>query len=141
MPRVSAEALLIPKKVQQLPKLEPLDAMNERQAQVWRAVVASMPADYFSSAQVHILAAYCSAVCIRQDVEREMEAEQARKRPRRDVLAELRRDLAKWLETENRLARSMRLTHQAVFHRETAGTRTRDAKTSLAAIAAEMNGD
>jgi hypothetical protein len=128
MPRISTEALLTPKKAQTLPKLEPLDTLGPRQAEVWRATVAPLPADYFSSAQTRILAAYCSAVIRREDVEAELEAEMARKRPRRGVIRELRQDLKGWLETENRLARSMRLTHQSVTRPETTATRVKAGK-------------
>jgi hypothetical protein len=141
MPRISADALLAPKIAQQAPKLDPLDTLGPRQAEVWRAVVASMPPDYFSSAQTRLLASYCSAVVTREDVEADLLAEQARKRPRRDVIRELRHDLMKWLETENRLARSMRLTHQSTYHKETAGRAHNSGKLSAAEIAAEMNGD
>ena len=82
MPRKSADALLTLPRGGEQPKLDPLDNMNERQAAVWRAVVACLPADYFSSAQTRQLADYCSAVCVREDIERELEYELAKKRPR-----------------------------------------------------------
>jgi hypothetical protein len=139
MPRKSADALLTLPRGGERPKLDPLDTLNERQAAVWRAVVACLPADYFSSAQTRQLAAYCSAVCVREDIERELAAELAKKRPRFEVVSALRRDLKTWIETENRLARSMRLTHQSVYHAETAGTRAKAGKLSAADIERELN--
>jgi hypothetical protein len=141
MPRKSAEALLTPARGGELPKLDPLDTLSERQAAVWRAVVACLPPDYFSSAQTRQLAAYCSAVCEREDIERELAAEQAKKRPRFEVVSALRRAKKEWLEVENRLARSMRLTHQSVYHNETAHTRHKAGAASAAEIERELNDD
>src|SRR5215510_2381495 len=99
MPRKSAEELLTLPRGGEQPKLDPLDNLNERQAAVWRAVVACLPADYFSSAQTRQLAAYCCAVCVREDIEHELEYELAKKRPRFEIVSVLRRDLKGWVET------------------------------------------
>jgi hypothetical protein len=138
MPRESIDALLTPKMAKQGPKLEPLDTLGPRQAAVWRATVDALPADYFSSAQTRILAAYCSAVCEREDVEAELVAEKARKRPRAKVIKEKRIELKGWMETENRLARSMRLTHQSVYQQATANTRHKQGKATQGASALQL---
>lgn len=141
MPRVSVEALLTPKVAQPVPKLDPLDTLGEREASVWRAVVSTMPADYFSSAQVRLLSAYCSAVCVREDIEAELAAERRKKRSRGKVITRKRIELKGWMETENRLARSMRLTHQSVYQHTTAFTAHKKGKASAADIARELNED
>jgi hypothetical protein len=138
MPRKSAEALLTQANPQHLPKLDPLDGMTERQGNVWRAVVAALPADYFNSAQSRQLSLYCSTVCQREDVERELALETAKPKPRASVVREMRKALGEWMERENRLARSMRLTHQAVYHKETAG-RAASKGRSAEDILAELN--
>lgn len=141
MPRTAAEALLTQPIGPQAPRLDPLDTLTPRQAEVWRAVVAALPPDYFNTAQTRQLGAYCVAVCQREDVSRELEREQAKRKPRRAEVAELRRELGDWMERENRFARSLRLTHQAVYHPETAGTKTRKGQASAADLMREMNED
>ena len=141
MPRISADALLTPTPRRDQPKLDVPYDFDERKGAVWRSVVNAMPSDYFSSAQVDHLRSYCTAVCIVLDLEAELAAEMRRKKPREKVIDRKRSDLKQWLMTKDRLARSMRLTHQSVMHNETAATAHRRGKVSAADIMRELNED
>jgi hypothetical protein len=138
MPRKSPDAILTPPPVRAAPKLDVPYNLNERQGAIWRAVTDAMPADYFSSAQVPQLTSYCVAVCIRQDIEAELERELAKKKPREKVVDRKRMDLKQWMLTTDRLARSMRLTHQAVLYEATAGNAHKRGKATQGASALQL---
>jgi hypothetical protein len=141
MPRKSVEELLTPSAVvaAALKPDAPYD-FSERKAEVWRAVVGSLPADYFSPAQQPHLRSYCTAVVQLQQAEAKLEHAQARKHaPRQELLDKYLAEVKYWLETENRLARSMRLTHQSVYQHTTANTAHKRGKASAADIMRELN--
>lgn len=124
MPRKSNAALLVP----EMPKAEmlrpdvPYD-LNENEGAVWNAIVDTMPADYFSPAQVPMLKTLCQMVVEQADAKAKWEAEKAKKKPNEKKLVEKRRE---WMQTADmvmRLMRSMRLTHQSVYFPQTAASK------------------
>jgi hypothetical protein len=124
----SAASLLTPTAISNLPKPEIPYDLTEPESRVWQAVVNALPADYFSSAQMDGLKSLCQCVVMKCEAKAELEAEKSKKRPRLTVLAQKKRDWVRLVELEHKLMRSMRLTHQAVYHHRTAATRHKDGK-------------
>lgn len=138
MPRKSVEDLLTPTPVSGVKLDAPYD-FSERKGDVWRAIVSALPADYFSPAQIPHLRNYCGAVVQCQFWEARLEKEQARRKPRDAELDKLEGKVRYWMEFENKLARSMRLTHQSVYQHTTANTAHQRGKTDAAELMREMN--
>jgi hypothetical protein len=138
MPRKSPDAILTPPPVRSAPKLEIPYALSDAEGAIWRAVTDAMPADYFSSAQVGQLQSYCEAMVIKASIKAELDREMAKKKPREKVIEKKRAELNKWITTANQLARSMRLTHQAVYDHQTAFSRHKSGKATQGASALQL---
>jgi hypothetical protein len=120
--RKSADALAIvasgPLEVVQRPDA-PYDLTDE-QVDEWRAVVGSLPADWFQRGNHQLLSQYCRHVIAARRIAQLIEQCAKQKNiDRKDFL-----DLLKQQESESRaisaLLRSMRLTQQSVMRAETA---------------------
>ena len=96
--------------------------LTERQAQVWRDTVATMPAGWFNRSHTPLLVSYCRHVCRAADLEKVLRETMA---PGSDATVDDADRLLKMAERETRAitacARSLRLTIQSQMHARTAG--------------------
>ena len=96
--------------------------LTDEEADEWRAVVASMPADHFARSHYPILAQYCRHVIASRRIAQL--DERCCKNKKEFSLIEYK-ELRKMMATESlaimRLARSMRLTHQAIYKANATG--------------------
>lgn len=96
--------------------------LTDEEADEWRAVVASMPADHFARSHYPILAQYCRHVIASRRIAQLVErcCKNSKKFDREEL-----KELLKMQATESlaimRLARSMRLTHQAIYKANATG--------------------
>jgi hypothetical protein len=112
-------------------------SLTKEQVKVWRAVVATKPADWFTADSHPLLIGYCRAVVMADQLSAEVEAVAALIRlPAADASGDeiksyatafgLRKELLKQRSAEvdkiTSLARSMRLTQQSRLKAETADT-------------------
>lgn len=81
---------------------EPPADLNEAQAKVWRAAVDTKPPDFFDAAQFPILADYCRAVVLQNELSEKLCASQIN-------------DFDKLAKLKTSLARSLRLTNQSRY--------------------------
>ncbi len=129
MPRQSSAALSVHQAAAvEVPRPDVPYDLTEAEGAVWNAVVSTMPADYFSPAQLPMLKMLCQMVVEAADLKRRLDAEKARRRPNAKYVSEKRRD---WMQVSNmvvNLMRQMRLTHQSVYFAQTAGSRQKAAR-------------
>lgn len=96
--------------------------LTDEEADEWRAVVASMPADHFARSHYPILAQYCRHVIASRRIAQL--DERCCKNKKEFSIIEYK-ELRKMMATESlaimRLARSMRLTHQAIYKANATG--------------------
>jgi hypothetical protein len=112
-------------------------SLTKEQVKVWRAVVATKPADWFTADSHPLLIGYCRAVVMADQLSAEVEAVAALMRFPDDMadaeeikaytgLFAMRKELLKQRSAEvdkiTSLARSMRLTQQSRLKAETADT-------------------
>jgi hypothetical protein len=101
---------------------EPPVDLTPAQAQVWRAVASTKPADWFTADSHPLLAAYCRHVVAADRIARLIDNLEAEERP---DLGEYNH-LLKMRDRESRamvgLARSMRLTQQSRYDHKTGHT-------------------
>jgi phage terminase small subunit len=77
MPRKSSEAIWA-ENIRALnaprpgPRPEPPDYLNQRAAEVWRAIVAARPPEYFDPAAQHLLASFCASAATADLVHEQM---------------------------------------------------------------------
>jgi recombinational DNA repair ATPase RecF len=99
---------------------DPPKDLTREQAREWRAVVQSMPPDWFQREHHSILAAYCAHVCRRRFLDKALAVQTL------DNAEDVTQydKLAKAAERETRAllacARSMRFTHQSRYDERTA---------------------
>jgi hypothetical protein len=120
MPRKSTAEQL----VKQVP-FEPVrpDApyfLNDEEAEVWRRIVGSLPADYFAAFQWDLLTELCGHLIELRYVKRQLEAERRKRKPNLKVAKDWKLQWSKETTTVNQLMRAMRLTHQSVYDKKVA---------------------
>lgn len=71
MPRKSAAALSILPLPSLVERPSPPDTLGEREAELWTAIVDSLPADWFAPGDRPVLAAYVTSVALHERVSRE----------------------------------------------------------------------
>ena len=126
--RKSAESLTVV--TEAIPvRPDPPDSLTRRQAEVWRAVVATKPADWFTADSQPLLVAYCKAVENHERISTEIEkANKAKlsgeKLKEYEKLIVLQEKQARLMAT---LATKMRLTQMSRYRAETADTAHRRA--------------
>ena len=112
MPRKStAELLVPPTPKRELPRPDVPYDLNEAEGAVWHAVVDTMPADYFTPAQIPMLKIMCQMSVDSVELKAQLDAEKAKKRVNHKRVEARRRE---WVH-----ATSMRLTQQAAKRLET----------------------
>lgn len=105
---------------------EPPAELTDEQAQLWRAVVATKPTDWFTDDSHPLLVGYCKHVTSFRSLNEQIDAFDAHwlRDPegvkRCDMLMRMRDRESKRVES---LARSMRLTQQSRYKAETAHNR------------------
>ena len=70
MPRKSAAALNVVRVMGE--RFQPPPDFNEAQAREWRAIVDSLPADYFRPSDISLLSAYCVAAAFYREAAEDM---------------------------------------------------------------------
>lgn len=104
----------------------PPDELTDEQADIWRAVVATKPATWFTEDTHPLLMGYCRHVVAGRSLARMIDAFDMALAETEDGLKRYEK-LLQMRERESRamtaLARSMRLTQQAQLKAETAATR------------------
>jgi|SRR5882724_10361184 len=95
--------------------------LTDEEADVWRSVVSSMPADHFAPSHYPILAQYCRHVIASRRIAQLVERCCKAKKFDREELKELLKMQATESLAIMRLARSMRLTHQAIYKANATG--------------------
>ena len=111
--------------------LAPPHDLSAEQSEVWGAVVATKPADWFDAGSVPLLAAYCRAVVESRKVSALVESMTADMLLLDDGLKrykDLRRLQAELSGEVNTLARAMRLTQQARYRADAAAVADGKAK-------------
>lgn len=121
--RKSGESLAVatiagPLEVVQRPDA-PYDLTDE-QVDEWRAVVASLPADWFQRGNHALLSQYCREIVAARRVAQLIEQCVAGKEIDRKELLELLKQQESSSRTISALLRSMRLTQQSIMRAETA---------------------
>jgi hypothetical protein len=104
------------------PRLQPPASMPTEQAEVWRQVVQSLPAEWFSAEQTSLLLAYCNHVARAAQIQ----AALSKLDPIGDLETFDKLCKAAGMESARitMLARSMRLTQQSRLRAETASNRS-----------------
>lgn len=128
--RKSQGALQSVAPVENIPRCPPPAELSEFEAHIWTATVNTKPADWFQADTLPLLLSYCKHVSHAATLDREIAAfdpawlrdDDGLKRYK--VLTDMRERESR---AQTALARSMRLTHQAQVHRETAGVKSRKA--------------
>jgi hypothetical protein len=127
VPRKSAASLSVVTQIVDHRPPVPAD-MPPAQAEIWRGIVNRLPHDWFKREHLEMLQAYCQHAAIAQTLARSIETFDPSWLRLDDGLARLDQ-LSKVLDREHRamvmLARSMRLTHQSMYDRQAAATKSR----------------
>ena len=113
--RKSATAVAVARPVETVPRLEvPLDLTPE-QTDIWHAVAASRPADWWDSGNAHLLSQYCRHVIQARRLAQLIDAEMAR--PELDIRAIATLDALQNKNTMSirALAASMRISQQSNY--------------------------
>ena len=127
--RQSAAALAVVREDTNLSRLpEPPSHLSPMQSQLWRIVVGTKPADWFTEDTHPILEAYCqhaaSAQCLSEKISAlEYSGEAFSEIEEYERLLKMRDRETKAAEAR---ARSMRLTHQARWQPATAAAKSKD---------------
>ena len=107
----------------------PPEGFGKPEADIWRRIVAAMPASWFKREHLDMLARYCQHQVRAERFNRWANATTGETLNDGFSLEDFDR-LCRMAERESRaslaLARSMRITHQAQLRAETAGTRNRN---------------
>ncbi len=119
-------AALTSSPLETIPRLSPPDHLNEEQRQEWIELVNSMPAEHFSLCNKGILELYVCHLVSARDLTRKINGIEKRGptesnrvlRTRRKKLGELTQLRIKESNAATLLARSMRLTQQAIYRGE-----------------------
>lgn len=96
--------------------------LTDEESDVWRTVVSSMPAEHFAPSHYPILAQYCRHVIASRRIAQLVERCSKNKKFDRVEFKELLKMQATESLAIMRLARSMRLTHQAIYKANATGT-------------------
>jgi hypothetical protein len=104
---------------------EPPADLNEKQADIWRSVVATKPADWFAPDSFPLLVAYCRAIVVHHSISEQIDSfdmawladDDGLKRY--DKLASIQERQARLIAS---LATRMRLSQQSRYKAETAST-------------------
>jgi hypothetical protein len=129
MPRKSAASLAV---VTPLPgpRAAPPPRLTPEAAALWKAVVATKPAEWFTEDSLPLLESYCTATVMFREIQVQIDALPRplaqRELPILDKLLAMREREIRTLTT---LARSMRLSQQARYRGEVASTAHRRATT------------
>ena len=112
---------------QPLPLLEAPTYLTTEQRELWYAVVASKPADWFRADSAPVLEAYVRAVTHYRAISKRLDS------PPRDVdtLSKLTNAVAQQARLVAQLAAKMRLTQQSRYLPQTAARRDRDMPATL----------
>jgi hypothetical protein len=119
MPRKSAEALLLDKPVRVVTRPDAPYDLTDEEADAWRAVVNSMPADHFNPAQIPLLSQYCKHIVMARRMGQLVQRELARKQVNYDRLDQVARLQARESDQLVRLSRTMRLSQHAQYEAKT----------------------
>jgi len=116
-------------------RLEPPPELTPDQAETWRAVVASRPADWFDTGSAPLLAAYCVSVSVQRTLATAIEAFEEIATP--DGVKAFGKLLA--LKANEaalciRLATAMRLSQHARREAKTAATAAREGASTASAL-------
>jgi hypothetical protein len=117
----------------------PFDLRNEAEAEVWRAVVNAVPPDWFTSANQYLLIRFCKAVVMAGRVDDLLEAELAKKRQNRQLIAKFARLQLSSTVNIARLSTKMRLAQQSVWQARPAGRGQEKVKTEASAAFETLN--
>jgi hypothetical protein len=107
---------------------EPPEGLTEEQAEVWRSIVATKPADWFERDTHKLLVSYCKHASIASALDREIDTfdpEWLRDKEGLDRYKSLTDMREKHTRALTALSRSMRLTHQSQYRAESAATKQR----------------
>ena len=116
--RVSIDALMITDNglAAELPRPDAPYDLDDAEAEIWRNVVESMPADHFIPANYHLLTLLCRHIVESERLEGFIKAYRKRKRDFNiREYGELQKAALSQTQMIQRLSRSMRLTQQANF--------------------------
>lgn len=105
-------------------RVQPPETLTARQAQLWREIVATKPAEWFAADTTPLLAAYVKAIDSHERLSREFEMASldADQMTRTKALCEM---LTKTANLVASLATKMRMTQQSRYTPQSAGTADR----------------
>ncbi len=119
MPRRSAASLEIAGPVQIIPRPDAPYTLDDNAADVWRQIVASMPADHWHPGNYHMLEELCGYIVESRRVARLIGIESKKRKVDVAAYNNLMRLRMQVTNMINRLSRSMRLTQQAAWQPQT----------------------
>lgn len=107
---------------------EPPADLHPYEAMVWRKVVGSVPSDWFNSANVLLLKAYCST-CWHLDTYlsllRDFDPACLKTPEGLKWHSDVRKEAESWARLQTSQATKMRITQQSVYRADTAGVKSR----------------
>lgn len=119
--RTSADALsVIQTGVEVVPRADAPYELTDEEADIWRAVVNTMPADWFMPANHPNLVQYCRHIVAARQVAQLIQQELKQKTLNVENFMEFLKRQKEETAAINALSRSMRLTQQSVMRAETA---------------------
>jgi len=105
---------------------EPPNDLNEEESIEWKAVVNRLPVDWFKREHYGVLVAYCQHVVLRRFIKKLIDGfppEDLQTKDGVSTWAKLHSALSKETEKIVTCARTMRITHQAVYNAKSGHTK------------------
>jgi len=116
--RASVAALMTPNATARQQPMPAPYALTNAETEIWERITASMPADHFSPGNAPVLAQLCRHIAASDKIAMLVEMITKKKPFNPDDFATMLRSQVAESVVINRLARSMRLTQQAVYRGE-----------------------
>ena len=113
-----------PEDVERLARPEPPSHLTDEQAEEWRAVVDTLPAEWFSRETHSMLAQYCRHVVTARRVSQMIDSAESEAAPDIDQLDKLYKMQEREGRAMSSLATRMRMTQQATYDKSRKKPRT-----------------